>query len=503
MALFAAIAREDSGGAAPLLHAMNDALKRWTDRHEAAVYDDCSDRKFGYGHGEEIGTVTNAKGNVARNATATHQPKLMPGRSPWVDMMAGSTLGSVLAAGIMVLAALMALIACGPLLRAETGLAASGAEKAPASNQAPGPVSGAASAAGSADENLAHAHTTAAKREFLMGFTSWPYAATPEAVRETYAFISTNADLVVEHMDDGVPWTESLRDAPFPKAFLEKIEGRRKNRPPGMKLLLSLTPLNLGHNGLAECAGNGQRPPLPVELKRKPFDDQKVIRAYVNYCRRMVEFFQPDFLVTGIESNELLNNQPQQWDAYLELGRQVRHELQQRFPRLPLSESITLHKLRDQQNPRLAEYRTKIHALVQSHDFFAVSFYPFFLGLHTEKEFAEALDDLPAFSDKPIAIAETGHPAEPIKIRTWKLDFPADAQEQAAFVQVLLSQAQVHHYLFVTYWTARDFDELWKTFPESVKDLGTLWRDTGLIDEAGRPRPAYEMWKLWLAKPFK
>jgi hypothetical protein len=42
---------------------------------------------------------------------------------------------------------------------------------------------------------------------------------------------------------------------------------------------------------------------------------------------------------------------------------------------------------------------------------------------------------------------------------------------------------------------------LWKTFPESVKDLGALWRDTGVIDEAGRPRPAYQTWKLWLAKP--
>jgi Glycosyl hydrolase family 53 len=427
----------------------------------------------------------------------------MPGRRLWVNLMPGSTLGSVIAAGIVALGALMTLIAPGQLLRAETGLAEPGAEKARANMRAPAPVGGGASAVAPAGPNLTHTQTNAAKRGFLMGFTSWPYAATTEAVRETYAFIGTNADLVVEHMDDGVPWTESLRDAPFSKAFLEKIEGRRKNRPPGMKLLLSLTPLNLGHTSLAECAGNGQRPPLPVELKGKPFDDPQVIRAYVNYCRRMVEFFQPDFLVTGIESNELLNNQPTQWDAYLELGRQVRHELRQRFPRLPLSESITLHKLRDRQNPRLAEYRTKIQAFVQSHDFFAVSFYPFFLGLHSEQEFAEALDDLPTFSGKPIAVAETGHPAESIKIRTWKLDFPSDARQQAAFVQVLLSRAQAHHYLFVTYWTARDFDELWKTFPESVKDLGALWRDTGLIDEAGRPRPAYETWKLWLAKPLK
>jgi hypothetical protein len=70
--------------------------------------------------------------------------------------------------------------------------------------------------------------TDAARRGFLMGFTSWPYAATSEAVRETYAFIGRNADLVVEHMDDGVPWTESLRDAPYAKDFSKgsRVGGR-------------------------------------------------------------------------------------------------------------------------------------------------------------------------------------------------------------------------------------------------------------------------------------
>jgi len=66
---------------------------------------------------------------------------------------------------------------------------------------------------------------------------------------------------------------------------------------------------------------------------------------------------------------------------------------------------------------------------------------------------------------------------------------------------VLLSRAQTHHYLFVTCWAARDFDELWQTFPEAVKDLGALWRDTGLIDEAGKSRPAYATWKGWLSRP--
>ena len=410
------------------------------------------------------------------------------------------TLRSAIACGMVVAGALVAWIALTPSPKTKTLLAETGGERARDGIQPPETADGSASTIPPAGASPAQDQIGATGRGFLMGFTSWPYAATAEAVQGTYAFIGTNADLLVEHLDDGVPWAESLRNTPFPKAFQEKIEGRRKNRSPGTKLLLSLTPLNLGRNGLAECAGNGQRPPLPAELKGKPFNDPELVRAYANYCRRMVEFFQPDFLVTGIESNELLNNQPKAWNAYRELSRQVQGELRERFPRLPLSESVTLHKLLDRQNRGLAEYRKKIQEFVESHDFFAVSFYPFFLGLHQEEEFAEALDFLPTFTGKPIAITETGHPAEPLKIRAWNLDFPTDPKEQAAFVKVLLSRAQAHHYLFVTYWAARDFDELWKTFPDAVKDLGALWRDTGLIDEAGQPRPASATWKSWLAR---
>ena len=259
----------------------------------------------------------------------------------------------------------------------------------------------------------------------------------------------------------------------------------------------------MGRNGLAECVGNGERPALPAGIRGKPFNDPALCRAYANYCRRMVEFFQPDFLVTGIEANELLNHKPGEWDAYVAMSRDIQWELRERFPRLRLSESVTLHKLLDRQNSGLAQYRAKIQQFVESHDFLAISFYPLFLGLHTEKEFSSALEFLPGFSRKPIAITETGHPAEPVHIAAWKFDFPTNLNEQDAYVKVLLDQAQAHHYLFVTYFTARDFDELWKTFPSAVKDLGAIWRDTGLVDESGKPRPAYQTWKHWLATPMR
>jgi hypothetical protein len=49
-------------------------------------------------------------------------------------------------------------------------------------------------------------------------------------------------------------------------------------------------------------------------------------------------------------------------------------------------------------------------------------------------------------------------------------------------------------YEFIIWWAHRDFDALWETFPPELRDLGQLWRDTGLLDESGNERQAFLLW---------
>jgi hypothetical protein len=142
-----------------------------------------------------------------------------------------------------------------------------------------------------------------------------------------------------------VPWIEAAQDKPFPGTFVEKMEGHRRNRPPGKKLLLSISPLDLGRKTLAELGNATGQQPLPTDWGAQRFNDPIVKQAYLNYVRWMAEFFRPDYLFAGIESNELLNNQPAEWKNYLELSRFVRSEIKKLYPALPVAESITLHKL--------------------------------------------------------------------------------------------------------------------------------------------------------------
>jgi len=336
-----------------------------------------------------------------------------------------------------------------------------------------------------------------------MGFTTWPYAATLKAVNDTYEFIGANGDLITEHIEEGVPWTAVISGKPFPQSFVAKLDGRRRNRPKGMKLLLSLTALNMGRSGLADDVGEIGKQPIPATAVGFEFKDSSVHRAYLAYCEWMIDFFKPDYLLTGIESNELLNNSPGKWTDYVAFSREIQFQLKKRHPNLPISESVTLHKLLDTKNPSIVAYRKSIHEFVAKQDFFAVSFYPFFLGLHTRSEFTQALQFLSNFCDKPIGIAETGHPAIPIVVKSYGLNFRSSPEEQDQYVQALISEAQTHRYLFVTYWLTRDFYELWKTFPVSSKDLAGLWRDTGLVDKDGVKRPAFATWKAAADRPIQ
>jgi len=59
----------------------------------------------------------------------------------------------------------------------------------------------------------------------------------------------------------------------------------------------------------------------------------------------------------------------------------------------------------------------------------------------------------------------------------------------------LLTNAQDENYEYVIWWTHRDYEPLWETFPENLKDLGALWLSNGILDEDGSEKEAYSSWE--------
>ncbi|HKS35993.1 MAG TPA: hypothetical protein VJW76_02305, partial [Verrucomicrobiae bacterium] len=196
-------------------------------------------------------------------------------------------------------------------------------------------VLGAAAGSKSAAQNAAAVPSVPSPRPFRMGFTAFPHDITAEAVNQTRQFVRTNADLIAHHIE-GVPWAEALREEPFPRELVSDRETKRSMTPPGAKVYLAISP-GRGELKLAEKGAS----PLPPELRGKTYDDPLVKKAYLNYCRRSIEFFQPDYLAIGIEVNEIFSAGKDKWQAYVELHRHVYGELKKEHPNLPIFASYT------------------------------------------------------------------------------------------------------------------------------------------------------------------
>lgn len=336
-----------------------------------------------------------------------------------------------------------------------------------------------------ATENFFTEHSS---RNFRMGFTSWSFGPDLQDVDDTYQFLESEGDIYAEHIDFKIPWNAWINDLLLPAEFTNEIAGRVARKINSNQLLVSVSLLNTDRSDLAEDFDGTI--PAYSEL-----NDPEIEDAYFKHIQYIVEEFQPDYLVIAIEVNELKLNAESKWPGYKLLIQNVKSSIKQIYPGLKVSESITLHNLYD---PDVADPTAYINEMVNymnQMDYVSISFYPFFKNLHSQTDFQQAFDFLHSRITKPIAVAETSHLAEHLSVPNLNLSIEGNECEQNTYLETLMTNAQDKGYEFVIWWAHRDYDTLWETFPDEVKDIGKLWRDTGLLDEAGKERVAHQTWK--------
>jgi hypothetical protein len=325
-------------------------------------------------------------------------------------------------------------------------------------------------------------------RNFRMGFTTWPFAPTTASVEDTYMFLARHTDVYSEHIDSNIPWDAWINDLPLPQAFISDISGRASRRLPGTTLSLSVSLLNNDRDELAfDFDGS-----VPAYTS---LDDTEIVEAYIKHLEYITIQLNPDYLILAIEVNELLIHAPQKWEAYKSLMSRVRSRIQERFPEVLLSESITLHNL---YQPGVADPEGFIDEVVDyanGLDLVAISFYPFFKGLQTKGEFQDAFDFLHERINRPIVFAETGHLSEDLNVPGLDLFIPGNETEQRTYLETLLENAQEQEYAYAIWWTHRDYDALWEVFPEDQKDFGQLWISTGIVNENGELKASWKSWE--------
>lgn len=341
-------------------------------------------------------------------------------------------------------------------------------------------------------------------RSFLLGFTPFPYEISLEAVTEAYNIIAEDGDLIVHHFDNGVPWPEALAGDAYSQNIQDDWTLRSTLTPPDHQMVVTVTPISITRDSLAPYRGEQDDMPLPAPWDDYSFDHPDVIQAFINYCEDVIDYFGPDYFLMGIEVNLLMNLAPESWDAYVVLHQTVYAALKESHPDLPVMVSMTGFDLipgyTDANN---ADQMRAFDDVIDHTDMLGLSLYPFMTAALTDFIPTEIFDQIAELTGKPLAVAETGYPAQAFNVAMGvNLQFEGTPELQSEWITLLLEKADAYDYAFVVNFVPRDYDALWQEMG-AQEDITILWRDTGLYDENGDARPALAIWREWLARPMR
>jgi hypothetical protein len=342
-------------------------------------------------------------------------------------------------------------------------------------------------------------------RNFYMGFTPFPYESSVDAANFTYARLSEDADIINHHFDNGVPWIEAFSGDDFSESIMGDWNFRKSQTKASHKIYLSVTPINFTRTGLAAYRGEQDNMALPSPWDTYSFNSIEVKTAYLNYCKRIIDFFNPEYFNMAIEANLLYVNNPARWSEYLELHQYIYSALKASYPSLPIFCSVSGAYLLEGfiNNNDHVQQRLAVLQLLEYSDLYSLSFYSYLTTYLGNPYPANTFDALFNLSDKPLAIAETGYAAQTfsIDIGSGLIKIESDQEKQEKYIRDLLTACMKRETKFVINFVVRDYDQLWAQIG-SPNDIAIAWRDTGLIDENGEPRKAYSTWKEFKARKF-
>lgn len=341
-----------------------------------------------------------------------------------------------------------------------------------------------------------------ATRPFYMGVTPWPGNFTAADVDTAYQFINDHCDIVSHHFDDGIPYEEAYHNLPFPSGFLQDVQNRKIKTAAGKKIFLSVAALNLTRKEKPDYYRTAiVTDSIKNYWKQIPFNDARMITAYINYISWLIDQFQPLYVNYGVESNLAL------WDAgqfalYKDFLRQVFDRLKTKYPALPLFISFMVDET--------PEGLANASQLLPYTDFIGLSAYPYV----TVSSSANGNTDPDLFptnyftrfinldTTKPVAFAETGYIAQDLLIPSFNLNKRGTPEWQNKYLDKVCRLCNDKKAKLLVWFCSKDYDagDAYLKSQGLYMDLFGLWQDTGLKDELGQLRPAYQTWLQWMER---
>lgn len=343
--------------------------------------------------------------------------------------------------------------------------------------------------------------TTDDTRSFFMGVTPWPADFTNAEVDTAYAFINDHCDLVSHHFDDGIPYEEAFTGQAFPTSMQQDVQYRKTKTAANKKILLSVAALNLTRLEKSDYyAKSTVSASIKNAWKLLAFNDPKVVTAYLNYISWLIDTFQPSFVNFGVESNSA-SFSVSAFAKYKDFLSQVYARLKIKYPGIPFFISFMV----DETN----EGFSNATQLLPFTDYIGLSAYPYVTvsssgsGNTNPALFpANYFEKFINMANKPLAFAETGYIAENLSIPSYNLNKQGNDNWQKDYLELVYKLCNQHRAKLLIWFCSKDYDagNAWLIANGLYQDFFALWQDTGLKDQNGRKRPAYNLWLNWMAR---
>ena len=184
------------------------------------------------------------------------------------------------------------------------------------------------------------------------------------------------------------------------------------------------------------------------------------------------------------------------------LAKQIYGPLKAEYPSLPLFVTIQADVFWQQEREQADDLRQ----ILPYTDYIAVSAHPYFFG-HPDpatlpRAFFSRIRSLAP--EKPFAVAETAFTATDVDAFGRKIPGRVDWQHE--YLTWLLEESNRLRAQFVVWFFYRDYDALWnklkilRPFIPAL-EVFKVFKNDGLLDAAGRDRPAAVTWRAWLTLP--
>ncbi|MBX9768383.1 MAG: hypothetical protein K2X47_14000 [Bdellovibrionales bacterium] len=351
----------------------------------------------------------------------------------------------------------------------------------------------------------------------------------------------------------------------YPLAYQGEIRDTAKRRdalPASHKVSLYVNYMNFMKTALADerkhdpMTGARILTALPKEY-RYQFNADYFVLAYIAHLTYLIDIYRPDFIGFGIENNLLLTRivetaatpDPnddipyQAWVDFHAASKRIYTYLKLMYPQKRVYFSIAID---DYNFPRtfdfgvnLAAYNVLLKAIqhtqsnslynryidgtvwqrehlkmtIQFSDLVAVSTYPYMDPRYSNPTaipadyFTRIQEIAPT---KPYAFAETGFIAEPLRFpeivkpgENYTLDIFGSSLYQAQYLGRLMSEAQKVKAVYINWFIARDYDQMWTQQLAAGPDalINRIWRDIGIFDGNGGLRLSGLLWQVNLKRP--